>query len=338
MKDRLPLAVSVAALLVALLGATPVGSAAGEGAAAVRSVTPFAKKLPRGPRGPKGARGPAGRPGPAGPQGASGAQGPAGAQGPQGERGPEGPPNPNAANAEKLDNLDSLDFLRANASFGGDVSGTFSDLQLGLDTVTSDQVAASSLGAADIAPSSLGGAQIANGALTGDDIANASVPGSDLGANSVTGGQVNESTLAAVPTAENANTVGGNRVVTFNYNVSGPEGIRDMFTIGGLRFRARCDGVSPGNDELNFFASTDADNSYIRTDIAGVTNNSDWDIADGPPDASGEEWFDSQADNAGMIVYRRGATADSTAQVVTVMLAWNTLSGGCALSGVAIGR
>jgi len=117
-RQRLPLVLSAAALLIAVLGATPLGHAAGQG---VASVALYAKnagkvgglgaskkpkpgkllalgkngKFPasvipggiRGPAGPEGARGPAG---PAGPQGAVGARGPVGSRGATGPAGPRG--------------------------------------------------------------------------------------------------------------------------------------------------------------------------------------------------------------------------------------------------------
>lgn len=94
---RLAVALSSAALAVALLGVTPLGSAAGSAVDLARDsvgASPAAKqKTIRGPRGPRG------RPGPRGPQGITGAQGEWGApgerglqgdRGSQGERGPQG--------------------------------------------------------------------------------------------------------------------------------------------------------------------------------------------------------------------------------------------------------
>jgi hypothetical protein len=332
MNQRLPIALSSAAFVLALFGSTPLGSAAGDavssGAKLLSATAKPKPKVLRGPRGRRGARGPAG------PAGAAGVAGPQGAQGPAG---PAGAPNPNAVNAQNadnLDNLDSLDFIRSNAVFGGDLSGPFSDLQIGANTITGAEVAPGSLVSSDIADGVLTGVDIADNSLGGADIASSSVPGTDLTANSVNGVQIDESTLGPVPSADN---VDGQSATTFNYNVPGPSGIRTMFTFGGLTLRARCDGVSPGSDQLNFFASTDANDSYIRTSIGGVTSDTSWDIAEGNPDG-GSEWFDSESDNAGVIVYRRAATGDSTAQVTTVTFGWNTTSTGCMLSGTVLGH
>lgn len=122
-RQRLPVVLSAAALLIAVLGATPNGFAALKGGAVrvalfaknsgkvggfAASKKPKAGKLlplgkngkfpasvfpggGRGPIGPEGARGPAGPIGPQGPQGVKGAQGFKGATGPAGPQGTTGP-------------------------------------------------------------------------------------------------------------------------------------------------------------------------------------------------------------------------------------------------------
>jgi hypothetical protein len=97
---RISIALSAAAFVVALLGATSLGSAAGTVTRSVVAGPSLADKAKqRGPRGPRGlagrpgVRGPKGEPGVAGPQGERGSAGERGAegkQGPQGERGPVG--------------------------------------------------------------------------------------------------------------------------------------------------------------------------------------------------------------------------------------------------------
>lgn len=94
---RLAVALSSAALAVALLGVTPLGSAAGSAVDLTRDsvgASPQAKQKtirgPRGPRGRPGPRGPRGSPGPQGERGAQGERGPQGDRGLQGERGSPG--------------------------------------------------------------------------------------------------------------------------------------------------------------------------------------------------------------------------------------------------------
>jgi len=156
---RLPAVLSAAALLVAVLSATPYGGAAVNGVAKIAlfaknagkvggiaaSKKPTAGKLLalgkngrfpasvmpgglQGPAGPEGSRGPAG---PAGPQGAQGPQGikgdlgPRGATGPAGSVGPQGPPGPPGGFG--LLNLGrgtvARTTLSANAAFSSAVSG-----------------------------------------------------------------------------------------------------------------------------------------------------------------------------------------------------------------------
>ncbi len=121
-RPALPVALSAAALLVAVLGMTPLGGAAVQ---KVTRVALFAKNagkvggikaskkpkagrlfplgkggkfpksvLPNGAVGPPGAEGAQGPPGPAGPQGARGLQGFPGAKGATGPLGPQGPAGP----------------------------------------------------------------------------------------------------------------------------------------------------------------------------------------------------------------------------------------------------
>lgn len=92
MRQRLPIALSSAALAVALLGATSLGEAARNGAASGYSKAKQAAGLDsakssarRGPRGPRGRRGPRGIRGP------RGFQGPPGDTGEKGDKGEPGP-------------------------------------------------------------------------------------------------------------------------------------------------------------------------------------------------------------------------------------------------------
>jgi hypothetical protein len=93
-KDRLPIAISIAALVVALLGVTGLGEAAQDGVTAgVTKAKRAAGLAPqrssaRGPRGPRGRRGPRGYRGPRGFQGPPGENGVKGDKGDKGDRGP----------------------------------------------------------------------------------------------------------------------------------------------------------------------------------------------------------------------------------------------------------
>jgi len=82
MGNRLAIAISSAALVVAVLGISPLGGAAiraGTHAAGLSGKNTTGPRGPRGPRGRRGPRGGPGRPGARGPTGAKGATGVAGA-------------------------------------------------------------------------------------------------------------------------------------------------------------------------------------------------------------------------------------------------------------------
>jgi hypothetical protein len=85
--QRLPVALSAAALFVALLGATPLGKAAEK--TVKKGVTAFGA----GKAGHAAARGPRGRRGPKGPRGLRGFQGAPGDTGAKGDKGDAGPSN-----------------------------------------------------------------------------------------------------------------------------------------------------------------------------------------------------------------------------------------------------
>lgn len=85
--QRLPVALSAAALVVALLGATPLGKAA------ENTVKKGVTALGAGKAGHAVARGPRGRRGPKGPRGPRGFQGAPGDTGAKGDKGDAGPSN-----------------------------------------------------------------------------------------------------------------------------------------------------------------------------------------------------------------------------------------------------
>ena len=78
---NVPLFVSIAALVFAMVGGAYAATGGGGGKATASA---------KGKKGPRGPRGPAGPAGPAGPQGSAGAKGSDGAQGPKGDKGDTG--------------------------------------------------------------------------------------------------------------------------------------------------------------------------------------------------------------------------------------------------------
>jgi hypothetical protein len=89
MRKKIPVALSITALIIAVLGFTSLSGAAYKSHATAPKAAKAAE-VKRGLRGPRGPRGPSGPQGPTGPQGAQGIQGLQGGQGLQGSQGLQG--------------------------------------------------------------------------------------------------------------------------------------------------------------------------------------------------------------------------------------------------------
>jgi hypothetical protein len=105
MKGKIPVALSITALIIALLGFTSLSGAAYKSHSKAAKASSVAKKK-KPLRGPRGFRGLRGRIGPQGPQGQ---------QGPQGLQGPAGAPN---SNATALDGYAANGLIRAARASG----------------------------------------------------------------------------------------------------------------------------------------------------------------------------------------------------------------------------
>jgi hypothetical protein len=178
-KQRVPIVLSITALVVALLGATPYGEAAGRVVAkyarnagkvggfkpsktsqkntvvvrgangkidrASLPTTPTLASL--GAQGPQGAQGPPGAAGPPGPQGEPGAQG---AQGPAGEQGAPGAQGPQGDRGLQGEQGVQGPPGPSTGPAGGDLSGNYPNPDLAAGAVGSAEVANGSLTSADV--------------------------------------------------------------------------------------------------------------------------------------------------------------------------------------------
>jgi hypothetical protein len=166
MRQRAPIVLSSAALVVAVFGSTPVGQAV------TAKIPPFAKtsgfaRVAGNSAKLNGRRSAlSGAPGTILVVGKDGklpaALGAVGARGPQGERGPQGPAGAGGAGSSSG---------RPSGAAGGSLAGSYPDPAIGANAV--------------------GGAQVTDNSLTGNDIRDATLTGAD----------VVESTFAQVPSA-----------------------------------------------------------------------------------------------------------------------------------------
>ena len=198
---------------------------------------------PTGPGGPVGAQGSAGERGDRGGPGPPGADSTEkGADGPQGDRGPIGPAPPPLANADTLDGLDSTALLRTNATAGGDLSGQFGALQIGPDSVGTNEV----------------------GLLDATNIADT---------NSLGTAEINEDDLVIdVPTTD------GQSLIPFGDNAGTDDGFSRTIDLGSLELFWFC---GNGGD-LQLTAKSLADNAqFVASNNDARFTDFDNDIADG---------------------------------------------------------
>jgi len=110
---------------------------------------------------------------------------------------------------------DDTDDLTTATTFGGDVSGLYSNLQLAANSVGASEIAANAVGSSEIAADAVGTSEIADGSVGTDDLGAASVNASKLAQMGAASGQVmkwNGSAWAAA----NDDTGAGGGVTTFN--------------------------------------------------------------------------------------------------------------------------
>jgi hypothetical protein len=97
-------------------------------------------------------------------------------------------------------------------------------------------------GATAIAAKKIGTKQLKAGAVTTGKIKKNAVTTPKIKNNAVTGAKANEGTFGQVPSAANADTVGGLRVVKFGLNGPSDLGKTQILDLNGLQLHASCSG------------------------------------------------------------------------------------------------
>jgi len=244
--------------------------AAGKKCARGEKTVTWAQQGPAGTAGGAGAAGAAGTPGAKGETGERGPDGAPGQRGPQGDKGDDGlqgPANPTATDANQLDGLDSTDFLQTSTPPGGDLTGVFGNLQIGVGAVGTTEVD-SSLTAADIADTkSLGTAEI------------------------------NESDLVL----GNADRTDGQSIEKINFFGPAGQGTGGGANLGDLSLSFNCD---ESNGDVSVLLSTAMDNAQLAiSDHDSNFIDGDFDTAENPVNL---ESVGVAEGNVAQITYRSG--------------------------------
>jgi hypothetical protein len=166
----------------------------------------------------------------------------------------------------------------------------------GKNTVDSGDLKTGAVKNADLGRNAVTGLKVKNGSLTGSDVRNNSLTGNDVRGlkggdvndDSLTGADVNESSLGKVPSAANADTVGGKsassfesggETIPFSVRVPGT-GEKTIATVGPFRVFARCTANDGGGtDEITELVMTTTDPNSVFDDNNGP-ENVPWDPAD----------------------------------------------------------
>jgi hypothetical protein len=153
---------------------------------------------------------------------------------------------------------DATDDLTTATNFGGDVSGIYSNIQLG----------ANSVGASEIAAGAVGTSEIADGSIAADDLGAASVTASKLNQMSATTGQVLKwSGTAWVPSTDDTGAGGG--VTSFNSRTGAVAPAASDYDAAEVDFTPT--GGIAANDVQEALAELDSEKLSVEVD--GSTSN-----------------------------------------------------------------
>lgn len=114
--------------------------------------------------------------------------------------------------------------------------------QLKANSVKTGKIVKEAVTAGKIKSGAVGSSKLANGAVTTDKLADNAVTTAKIANDAVTGEKVNESTLGQVPSAANANTVGGNSVKKLLFATDASANAQSVFSANGLSITASCVG------------------------------------------------------------------------------------------------
>lgn len=234
-----------------------------------------------------------------------------------------------AAALSGTNTVDSGDIINGQVKTPDLASAAVGNQKLKPDAVSSANVLDGTLQNADLGDNSVTSFKIADGSVASQDVLD----------DTLTGADINESTLGQVPSANaatNADAVDGQSATTFNYNadLTTFSNYTQMFNFDGLKLEANC-AQANGPSILAVRASTDTNNSFIRTSVGGLSN-SDFDINESPATV-----FVADTNNAnGTILYRRGNGTNVQDEVTSVTFAEIRGSSGkpCQFEGTVIGH
>jgi hypothetical protein len=176
--------------------------------------------------------------------------------------------------------------------------------------------------------------KIKNGAVTESKLADGAVTTNKIADNAVTGAKVNEATLGQVPSAANANSVGGNSVKKFFYASNASGTVQTILTLNGLTLTASC----PGG-ELTANATTAVDDSMIHSGGAWLAGTEVFYDEDDSFDTGNNFDFLVDGTTASDSVQGTLTYAQPNGTVVTAVFAGeeDSLDVDCVVSGYATG-
>lgn len=117
----------------------------------------------------------------------------------------------------------------------------------GASAFAATQLGKNSVGAKQLKSNAVTSAKIKNNAVTTNKIKKNAVTGAKVKDGSLTGADINLGTVGTVPSAANANTVGGNSVVLINFQGSPTAGPTQILNLDGFTLTASC---NPGDQTV----------------------------------------------------------------------------------------